>query len=122
MPRAAYVTFTLNPAARFADGKPVTPDDVIFSWELLRDKGRPNYRIYYIKATKAEAIGLRGVRFDLTGADDRELPLIIGLMPVLAKHAINPDTFRGHHVRAAARQRPLYGERGQAGRKRHLKT
>jgi peptide/nickel transport system substrate-binding protein len=88
-----FVSFTINPAARFSDGKPVTPDDVIFSWELLRDKGRPNYRTYYIKATKAEAIDKRTVRFDLAGADDRELPLIIGLMPVLAKHAINPATF-----------------------------
>jgi peptide/nickel transport system substrate-binding protein len=88
-----YVTFTINPAARFADGKPVTPEDVIFSWELLRDKGRPNYRTYYVKAIKAEKIGARGVRFDLTGSDDRELPLILGLMPVLAKHAIKPDTF-----------------------------
>ena len=89
----SYVTFTLNPAARFADGKPVTPDDVIFSWRLLRDKGRPNYRIYYAKVVKAEAIDERTVRFDLTGADDRELPLILGLMPVLAKHAIDPATF-----------------------------
>jgi peptide/nickel transport system substrate-binding protein len=89
----SYVTFSINPAARFSDGKPVTPDDVIFSWQLLRDHGRPNYGIYYAKATKAEAIGQRGVRFDLAGADDRELPLIIGLMPVLPKHAINPDTF-----------------------------
>jgi peptide/nickel transport system substrate-binding protein len=88
-----FVSFTINPAARFSDGKPVTPEDVIFSWELLRDKGRPNFRTYYIKATKAEAIDKRTVRFDLTGADDRELPLIIGLMPVLAKHAINPATF-----------------------------
>ena len=88
-----FVSFTINPAARFSDGKPVTPDDVIFSWELLRDKGRPNYRTYYIKVTKAEAIDKRTVRFDLAGADDRELPLIIGLMPVLAKHAINPATF-----------------------------
>jgi len=88
-----YVTFTINPAARFADGKPVTPADVIFSWELLRDRGRPNYRTYYIKVAKAEAVGSRGVRFNLTGADDRELPLILGLMPVLAKHAINPATF-----------------------------
>jgi peptide/nickel transport system substrate-binding protein len=88
-----YVTFTINPAARFADGKPVTPEDVIFSWELLRDKGRPNYRTYYVKAIKAEKIGARGVRFDLTGSDDRELPLILGLMPVLAKHAIKPATF-----------------------------
>ena len=89
----SYVTFRINPAARFADGRPVTPDDVIFSWEILRDKGRPNFRTYYIKATKAEAVDARSVRFDLSGADDRELPLIIGLMPVLAKHAINAATF-----------------------------
>ena len=66
------VTFTLNPPARFADGKPVTPSDVIFSWQLLRDHGRPNYRIYYKKVTKADALGSRAIRFDLTGADDRE--------------------------------------------------
>ena len=89
----SYVSFRINPAARFADGKPVTPADVIFSWELLRDKGRPNFRTYYIKVTKAEATDARTVRFDLSDADDRELPLIIGLMPVLAKHAVNADTF-----------------------------
>ena len=89
----SFVTFGLNPAAKFSDGRPVTPEDIIFSWELLRDRGRPNFRTYYIKATKAEQTGDRTVRFDLTGADDRELPLIIGLMPVLAKHAINSATF-----------------------------
>src|SRR6185369_9745164 len=88
-----YVTFTLDPAAKFSDGKPVTADDVIFSWQLLRDKGRPNFRTYYVKVAKAEALSERIVRFDLTGANDRELPLILGLMPVLAKHAVNPDTF-----------------------------
>ena len=88
-----YVTFALDPAAKFSDGKPVTAADVIFSWQLLRDKGRPNFRTYYIKVAKAEALSERVVRFDLTGADDRELPLILGLMPVLAKHAVNPDTF-----------------------------
>ena len=87
------VTFELNPAARFSDGKPVTAADVIFSWEILRDKGRPNYRTYYAKVAKAEALSERTVRFDLTGADDRELPLILGLMPVLARHAIDPATF-----------------------------
>jgi len=89
----SYVSFRINPAARFADGRPVTPADVIFSWELLRDKGRPNFRTYYIKVTKAEATDAQTVRFDLSGADDRELPLIIGLMPILAKHAVNADTF-----------------------------
>ncbi len=89
----SYVTFTLNPAARFSDGKPVTPEDVLFTWKLLRDKGRPNHRLYYSKVTKAEAVGANGVRFDLTGSNDRELPLILGLMSVLPKHAINSDTF-----------------------------
>jgi peptide/nickel transport system substrate-binding protein len=89
----SYVTFTLDPAARFSDGKPVTADDVIFSWQLLRDRGRPNFRTYYAKVAKAEPMSERAVRFDLTGADDRELPLILGLMPVLARHAIDPATF-----------------------------
>ncbi len=89
----SYVSFTLNPAARFADGKPVTPDDVIFSWQLLRDRGRPNFRTYYTKVVKAVVTAERTVHFDLSGSDDRELPLIIGLMPVLAKHAIDPDKF-----------------------------
>ncbi|MFL5065141.1 MAG: extracellular solute-binding protein [Xanthobacteraceae bacterium] len=89
----SYVTFVLNPAARFSDEHPVTPEDVIFSWELLRDKGRPNYRAYYAKVTKAEVVRPGTVRFDLSGAQDRELPLILGLMPVLPKHAIDPATF-----------------------------
>ena len=54
-----YVTFTLDPAARFSDGKPVTAEDVVFSWQLLRDKGRPNHRIYYSKVVKAEVLGER---------------------------------------------------------------
>ncbi len=87
------VTFTLNPAARFADGQPVAPEDVIFSWQLLRDHGRPNFGIYYSKVAKAVAVDARTVRFDLTGSDDRELPLIIGLMPVLARHAIDTARF-----------------------------
>ena len=89
----SYVTFTLDPEARFSDGKPVTPDDVIFSWQLLRDKGRPNYRTYYSKVVRAQVVGANAVRFDLAGSHDRELPLILGLMPVLAKHAVNVETF-----------------------------
>jgi peptide/nickel transport system substrate-binding protein len=89
----SYVTFNLDPAAKFSDGKPVTAEDVIFSWQLLRDKGRPNHRLYYSKVAKAEAIGEGAVRFDLSGSNDRELPLILGLMPVLAKHAVNAETF-----------------------------
>ena len=89
----SYVTFTLDPAARFSDGTPVTAEDVIFSWQILRDKGRPNLRTYYAKVAKADAIGERAVRFDLAGSGDRELPLILGLMPVLPKHAVDAATF-----------------------------
>jgi peptide/nickel transport system substrate-binding protein len=92
-PDRSYVAFTIDPAARFSDGRPVTPDDVIFSWELLRDRGRPNYRTYYVKVAKAERVGNNGVRFDLAGADDRELPLILGLMPIVPKHLIDPERF-----------------------------
>ena len=89
----SYVTFRLDPKARFSDGQPVFAEDVLFSWALLRDKGRPNHRQYYSKVVKAEAPDPRTVRFDLEGANDRELPLILGLMPVLPKHAIDVATF-----------------------------
>ncbi|MBR1249255.1 ABC transporter substrate-binding protein [Bradyrhizobium sp. AUGA SZCCT0169] len=89
----SYVTFHLDPRARFSDGKPVTADDVLFSWALLRDRGRPNHRQYYAKVAKAEAPDPLTVRFDFGGAPDRELPLILGLMPVLPRHAVDPETF-----------------------------
>ena len=90
----SYVTFSLDPAAHFSDGAAVTAADVIFSWQLLRDHGRPNHRAYYSKVSKAEALDARTVRFDLGGSDDRELPLILGLMPVLPKHAVDAATFK----------------------------
>lgn len=89
----SYVTFHLDPLARFSDGEPVLAEDVLFSWALLRDKGRPNHRLYYAKVASAEALDARTVRFDLAGANDRELPLILGLMPVLAKHAVDVASF-----------------------------
>src|SRR5947207_2550645 len=88
-----YVTFRLDPRARFSDGKPVTADDVLFSWALLRDKGRPNHRQYYAKVARADAPDPLTVRFDLAGAIDPEHRLIQGLMPVLPKHAVDIATF-----------------------------
>jgi peptide/nickel transport system substrate-binding protein len=89
----SFVTFALNPRAEFSDGRPVTADDVLFSWQLLRDRGRPNHRTYYSKVAKAEKLDDRKVRFTFDGGGDRELPLILGLMPVLPRHAVNPETF-----------------------------
>src|SRR3569832_1701888 len=67
----SYVAFHLDPRARFSDGQVVTADDVLFSWALLRDKGRPNHRQYYSKVAKAEAPAPLTVRFDFGGANDR---------------------------------------------------
>jgi peptide/nickel transport system substrate-binding protein len=92
-PDRSWVEFTLNPSARFSDGEPVTVDDVIFSVEILRDKGRPNYKATLSKIEKIERVGERGIRFHIESAMDRELPLIIGLMPILPKHAIDPENF-----------------------------
>jgi peptide/nickel transport system substrate-binding protein len=71
----------------------VRAEDVLFSWALLRDHGRPNHRQYYSKVAKAEALDPLTVRFDFGGAHDRELPLILGLMPILPKHATDVATF-----------------------------
>ena len=87
------VTFALNPNAKFSDRLPVTPEDVITSFELLKTKGRPNHRTYFAKVSKAEKIGERSVRFTFEDASDRELPFILGLMPVFAAHATTPEKF-----------------------------
>jgi peptide/nickel transport system substrate-binding protein len=92
-PDRSWVVFRLDPRARFSDGTPITAEDVLFSWQLLKDKGKPNFRSYYSKVAKAEAPDAHTVRFDLTGAEDRELPLILALMPVLPKHAVDPARF-----------------------------
>jgi peptide/nickel transport system substrate-binding protein len=90
----SYVTFDLDPRATFADGQPVTAADVIFSWQLLRDHGHPmKHRTYYAKVKAATALGPRTVRFDLAGDGDREMPLILGLMPILPQHAVDAERF-----------------------------
>jgi peptide/nickel transport system substrate-binding protein len=88
-----YVAFHINPKARFSDGHPVTAEDVLFSWALLRDHGRPGPREYYAKVAKAEEVDPLTVRFDFGGVADRELPLILGLMPILPKHATDVARF-----------------------------
>ncbi|MCC2112699.1 MAG: ABC transporter substrate-binding protein, partial [Hyphomicrobiales bacterium] len=92
-PDRAWVEFTINSSARFSDSEPVTVDDVAFSFELLRDHGRPNHRNYYSKVARVERPRDRRIRFVFAEAGDRELPLIIALMPVLPKHLIDPESF-----------------------------
>ncbi|MVA97812.1 ABC transporter substrate-binding protein [Nitratireductor sp. CAU 1489] len=87
-----FVEFTLDARARFSDGERVTADDVIFTFKLLRDKGFPRYKRTVDKIATMERRDERTVRFTF-GEGDRELPLIIGLMPVLPEHATDADSF-----------------------------
>ena len=79
------VTFRLNKEARWHDGKPVTPEDVIFSLETLR-ANHPHYAGYYRNVAKAEATGENDVTFTFEKAGNRELPHILGQLMVLPKH------------------------------------
>ena len=79
-------TFRIRPEAKFSDGTPVTAADVVFSMETLRDKGRPNFKNSYSKITKVETPDDNTITLHQESGD-RELPLIVGLMPILSKAA-----------------------------------
>ena len=82
----SYVAFDLNPHAVFSDGTPITADDVIFSFEILRDKGLPTYRYYYADVERVYKKSDRHVVFEFKdGVNNRELPLILGELPILSK-------------------------------------
>ena len=81
----SYVIYRLRAAARWHDGKPVTPDDVIFSFDALK-KNSPMYSAYYRHITKCEQVGERDVKFSFDGPGNRELPLITGELMVFPKH------------------------------------
>ena len=79
------VTYRLRPEARFHDGKAVTPADVVFSFETLKANS-PQYAFYYKNVEKAEASGERDITFTFSEKNNRELPQIVGQIPVLPKH------------------------------------
>ena len=101
------VIFHLNPAAHFSDGAPITAKDVVFTFNLLKTRGRPQQRAAYALVRSIDAPDAHTVSFDLTGADDRELPLILALMPVLPSHVMTEKRFCAGRAGGSARLRPL---------------
>lgn len=79
------ITFHLNPKAVFQDGTPITAEDVIFSFNLLKEKGRPNMRNVYAQVDKVEPLSGRVVKFTFKPSYDQETIMIIAMMPVLSK-------------------------------------
>ena len=81
----SWVTYRLRAQAKWHDGKPVTPDDVIFSLDAFK-KHHPQYSAYYRHVVKAEKVGEREVKFTFDAPGNRELPQIVGQLTVLPKH------------------------------------
>jgi len=89
-----FIQFNLNPKAKWSDGQPVTPDDVIFTFNLLKEKGRPPFDSRLNGVEKMEKIGDHSVRFTFNDKANRETPLILASStPILPKHAIDPEKF-----------------------------
>ncbi len=110
------ITFHLRPEARFSDGHPITPADVLHSHELLKEKGWPYHRSYYSKVIKAEQIGPQAVRFTFADGNDREIPLILGLMPILPKHRMTAEQFDRTSLEPPVGSGPYVVDRVDAGR------
>jgi peptide/nickel transport system substrate-binding protein len=85
-------TFKLRPEAKFSDGTPVTAADVQWSMETLRDKGRPNFKNNIGKLSKIEVLDEHTIKFTQEKGD-RELPMIIGLVPILSKKSWDGKAF-----------------------------
>ena len=82
----SWVIFHLRPQARWHDGAPITAEDVAWSFETLVSQGNPQYRFYYSAVASAEALDAVRVRFTFSESNNRELPLIVGQLPILPKH------------------------------------
>lgn len=97
-PDRSWVTFTLRAEARFADGSPIVPEDVVFTFETLKAEGEPTYQILLDGIDSVEALDAHRVKFTFKpGISTRDLPALAGSIPILSKtyyssHPFNEPT------------------------------
>lgn len=82
----SWVLFNIRPEAKWHDGKSITADDVVFTFNTLMKKGHPRFRFYYSSVDRAEKLNDHQVKYHFKEGHNRELPLIVGQLPVLPKH------------------------------------
>jgi ABC-type oligopeptide transport system substrate-binding subunit len=116
-----YVEFLLNEKARFHDGSPVTIDDVIFSFETLKAHGRPQMGLFYTQVEKIETAHKGHIRFYFKTKGDRQLPLLIGYMPILSKKYYSQFPFDKANLNIPLGSGPYTVEKIIPGRSIHYK-
>ncbi|WP_255329315.1 extracellular solute-binding protein [Paracoccus albicereus] len=114
-PDRSWVEFTLRPEARFSDGSPVTVEDVMWSYETLGTQGHPRYHGAWSKVASMEQTGERTIRFTFN-ANDRELPLLMGLRPILKKAQWDGQDFSDSGLEPPIGSAPYVVDRVDPGR------
>ena len=112
----SWVVFTLREIARWHDGEPITADDVIFSFETLTTQGSPQYRFIYRGVSAVEKLGERRVKFTFADASNRELPLLVGQLPILPRHYWESREFARTTLEPPLGSGPYRVKRFEAGR------
>lgn len=112
----SWVIFNLRTEAKFHDGRPITADDVIFTFQTLVEQGRPIYAYYYASVAKVEKLGPLKVKFTFKPGENRELPLIISELAVLPKHYWEGRDFKAPTLDPPLGSGPYKLARFEAGR------
>nr|WP_306304380.1 extracellular solute-binding protein [Aureimonas sp. AU4] len=115
----SFVEFQLDPAARFSDGRPVRPEDVIATVDLLKAQGsvRPQYSNWLSKVARVEKHGDLGVRFTFNEKADRELPLLLASLPVIPQGAFDATTIAKTTLDKPVGSGPYLVERVEPGQR-----
>lgn len=111
------IIFNLRPEARFSDGQPVTAEDVIYSFKLLREQGAPFFQAYYREISNIEALSPRRVKFTFDSQDNRELALIVGEVSILPKHYWETRDFKQPSLEVPIGSGPYVIDSFDAGRR-----